>query len=116
MHIDEISFVSTIAVVVVSLIVLWLSGMVRYIPNNQVGVLEKLWSTKGSISQGLIALKDEAGFQPDTLRGGFHFFLPFQYRVHSVSLVTISQGKIGYVFARDGQPLAPSQTLASNEK
>jgi len=116
MHIDEISFVSTIAVVVVALIVLWLSGMVRYIPNNQVGVLEKLWSTKGSISQGLIALKDEAGFQPDTLRGGFHFFLPFQYRVHSVSLVTISQGKIGYVFARDGQPLAPSQTLASNEK
>jgi uncharacterized membrane protein YqiK len=34
--------------------------------------------------------------------------------VHSVPLVTISQGKIGYVFARDGRVLAPSQTLASN--
>ena len=29
-------------------------------------------------------------------------------------LVTIAQGKIGYVFARDGQPLPPTQTLASN--
>ena len=29
-------------------------------------------------------------------------------------LVTIPQGKIGYVFARDGQLLSPSQTLASN--
>ena len=29
-------------------------------------------------------------------------------------LVTIPQGKIGYVFARDGRPLAPMQTLASN--
>ncbi len=26
-------------------------------------------------------------------------------------LVTISQGKIGYVFARDGVPLPPGQTL-----
>ena len=96
------------------MIVLLISGMVRYIPNTRVGVVEKLWSASGSVKQGLIALHGEAGFQPDTLRGGFHFFFPFQYRVHSVPLVTISQGKIGYVFARDGQALPPSQTLATN--
>ena len=33
------------------------------------------------------------------------------YRVHVMPLVTISQGKIGYVFARDGVPLPPGQTL-----
>jgi uncharacterized membrane protein YqiK len=98
------------------LIALRVSGIVRYIPNTRVGVVEKLWSAAGSVQQGLIALKGEAGFQPDTLRGGFHFFFPFQYRIHSVPLVTISQGKIGYVFARDGKPLAPSQTLASNDR
>jgi uncharacterized membrane protein YqiK len=98
------------------LIVLRVSGVVRYIPNTRVGVVEKLWSATGSVTQGLIALKGEAGFQPDTLRGGFHFFFPFQYRIHTVSLVTISQGKIGYLFARDGKPLAPSQTLASNDR
>jgi uncharacterized membrane protein YqiK len=31
-----------------------------------------------------------------------------------MSLVTIPQGKIGYVFARDGAPLPPTQALASN--
>ena len=34
-----------------------------------------------------------------------------QYRVHKVPLVTIPQGKIGYVYARDGEPLGPTQTL-----
>lgn len=86
---------------------------IRYIPNNRVGVIEKLWSPKGSVSEGrIIALNEEAGYQSDLLRGGFHFgYWRWQYRIHKVSLVTIPQGKIGYVYARDGQPLQPSQTL-----
>jgi len=94
------------------LLVTWATRSVRYIPNNRVGVVEKLWSRRGSVPDGLIALHDEAGFQPDVLRGGLHFFRPFQYRIHSVPLVTIPQGQIGYVFARDGEPLPPTQTLA----
>jgi uncharacterized membrane protein YqiK len=85
-----------------------------YIPNNRVGILEKLISGKGSVRSGLIALEGEAGFQPDVLRGGWHFLKPFQYRIHRMPLVTIPQGEIGYVFARDGQTLPPTQTLASN--
>ncbi len=90
------------------------SGAVRYIPNDRLGVLEKLWSFRGSVRQGLIALNGEAGFQPEVLRGGYHFFMPFQFRVHRQTLVTIPQGQIGYLFARDGVPLASTQTLASN--
>jgi len=90
--------------------------MLRYIPNTRVAIVEKLWSLHGSIDHGLIALNCEAGFQASLLRGGFHVFFPLQYRLHTVPLVTISQGEIGYVFARDGRPLAPSQTLASNAK
>jgi uncharacterized membrane protein YqiK len=93
-----------------------ISGMVRYISNDRLGVQEKLWSTGGSIEGGLIALNGEAGYAPEVLRGGFHVFWPFQYRVHRVPLVTIPQGQIGYVFARDGAALPPTQTLASNEK
>ena len=60
----------------------------------------------------IIALNGEAGFQADLLRGGLHFGLwRWQYRIHKVPLVTIPQGKIGYVYARDGEPLPPSQTL-----
>ena len=87
---------------------------IRIIPNNRVGIVEKRWSGRGSVKRGLIALSGEAGFQPAVLRGGVHYLNPLQYRVHRMPLVTISQGKIGYIFARDGVPLEPAQTLASN--
>jgi uncharacterized membrane protein YqiK len=90
------------------------SGFIRYIPNNRVGIVEKLVSGRGSVKAGFIALKGEAGYQPEVLRGGWHILTPFQYRIHSVPLVTIPQGKIGYIFSRDGQPLGPTQALASN--
>jgi uncharacterized membrane protein YqiK len=101
-------------IVLVLLLLVFISGFLRYIPNNRVGIVEKLVSGRGSVESGFIALKGEAGFQPDVLRGGWHLFIPFQYRIHSVPLVTIPQGKIGYIFARDGQPLLPAQSLASN--
>jgi uncharacterized membrane protein YqiK len=90
-----------------------LSG-IRFIPNNRIGIVEKRWSGRGSIKGGLIALGGEAGFQPNVLRGGLHFLFPFQFSVHIAPLVTIPQGKIGYVFARDGAMLGPTQALASN--
>ncbi|MDX2171134.1 MAG: SPFH domain-containing protein [Deltaproteobacteria bacterium] len=93
---------------------LWLVGAVRYIPNSRVGIVEKLWSQRGSVVNGLIALDGEAGYQPDVLRGGLHFMVPLQYRIHIVPLVTIAQGHLGYVFARDGQPLPATQALAGN--
>lgn len=103
-----------VIVVAIILLVVFMSGFIRYIPNNRVGVIEKLVSGRGSVKSGFIALSNEAGFQPNVLRGGWHVLPPFQYRIHSVPLVTIPQGKIGYVFARDGQPLEPDQALASN--
>lgn len=107
-------FGSTLVVLLVTLAFLIVSGAIRYIGNNRVAVVEKLWSFRGSIKSGLIALHGEAGFQPDVLRGGVHFFVPFQYRLHVQPLVTIPQGRIGYIFARDGQPLAADQALAHN--
>ena len=48
------------------------------------------------------------------LRGGLHYLVPIQYVVHISPLVTIAQGKIGYIFARDGEPLSAMQVLATN--
>jgi uncharacterized membrane protein YqiK len=85
---------------------------VRYIPNNRVGIIEKLWAGRSLAEGHLIALNGEAGYQADLLRGGIHFgYWRWQYRLHQVALVTIPQGKIGYVYARDGDPLQPGQTL-----
>jgi uncharacterized membrane protein YqiK len=101
------------AAIVVVLVFLVLG--IRYVPNSRVGVVEKRFALRGSVKSGLMALRGEAGFQPEVLRGGLHYLLPIQYRVHTVPLVTIPQGRIGYVFARDGLALAPDQALASNE-
>jgi uncharacterized membrane protein YqiK len=98
------------------LLLILLTKTFRYIPNTRVGIVEKLVSGRGSVERGLIALAGEAGFQPEVLRGGWHLFMPFMYRIHRVPLVTIPQGKIGYVFSRDGQDLPPTQALASNVK
>jgi uncharacterized membrane protein YqiK len=96
------------------LVVLWmLLASIKFIPNNAVGIVEKRFGGK-RLKKGFIALEGEAGFQPDLLRGGLHFLIPIMYVVHRVPLVTISQGKIGYVFARDGENLPADQTLASN--
>jgi uncharacterized membrane protein YqiK len=101
------------AVAIVILAILVRAGnVVRYIPNDQVGIVEKIFSRHGSIKSGFIALDGEAGFQPDIVRGGVHFFWPFVYRVHKKPLVTIPQGTLGYVFARDGAPLAPRRATS----
>jgi uncharacterized membrane protein YqiK len=97
-------------------LVLWVVSRLlgfRYIPHHRVGIVEKLWSARGSLSKGRLVAKDgEAGFQAEILRGGLHLFLfPWQYRLHKVPLVVVPEGKIAYVYARDGNPLPPTQTL-----
>jgi uncharacterized membrane protein YqiK len=104
---------SIIGILVAILFITMLSG-IRFIPNNRIGVVEKRYSGKGSVKAGFIALNGEAGYQPQVLRGGLHYLMPVQYIVHVMPLVTIAQGKIGYIFARDGKPLEPAQVLASN--
>jgi len=104
----------TLAALLVLWLIAWVTGAVRYIPNDRIGVVEKLWSGSGSVKLGLLALNGEAGFQPELRRGGFHFFAPLQYRVHICPMVSVTQGKIGYVFARDGIDLPAGQTLADN--
>src|SRR4051812_20138783 len=108
------SLVAGVGLVALAIIIVRLTGMVRYISNNSIAVVEKLWSFRGSVNGGLIALEGEAGYHPDVLRGGYHFFMPLQYRLHKVALVTIPQGQIGYVFARDGASLPATQTLGGN--
>src|ERR1700722_20375432 len=103
------------AAVIAFLILLRIANIFRYIPNSQVGIVEKLWSARGSIKDGFIALNGEAGYEPEVLRGGLHVFFPFMYRIHKSDLVTVGQGKIAYVFARDGAALGASQVLGAND-
>jgi uncharacterized membrane protein YqiK len=108
------SVLALVGYVVFGILVLIMLSGIRFIPNNRIGIIEKRFSGKGSVKSGFIAVNGEAGYQPRILRGGLHYLMPIQYVVHMMPLVTISQGKIGYIFARDGKQLDPAQVLASN--
>ena len=86
------------------------TGVVVYINNDQYGVVEKLWSLGGSVRSGFMSMSNEAGFEPDLIRGGLHFFPPWQYRIHKQQMITVQS--LAYVYARDGKPLPAGQTLA----
>lgn len=98
------------AVFLLYLIIFQILGL-RVIGSNEVAVIEKWWSPRGSLKDSIIALNGEAGYGPDLLRGGIHFKSVLMYKIHRYPLITIPQGQIAYLFARDGMPLAPTQTL-----
>ena len=112
---------TVVILVAIPLAILWLAATfvgARYIPNDRVGIVEKLWSAKGSVGEGrILAFNGEAGYEAGVLRGGLHFGKwSWQYRIHKIPLVTIPQGKIGYVYARDGETLEPGQTPAQAQQ
>src|SRR5580692_1516954 len=82
-----------------------------FIPNDGYGVVERRWALRAGRLSGFMALDGGAGFLPDTIKGGWHAFVPFQYRVHRQKLITVRS--IGYLFARTGAPLAEGQALAA---
>ena len=109
---STISILIFIGIGLVALILVLYGIGFTSIGTDEVGIVEKWWSLKGSVpSDGLIALKGEAGYQPQVLRAGVHFKTPFKYKVKKIRLVTIPQGQIGYVFARSGESLSDGQTL-----
>ena len=110
---NAVTIGSWAVVIILLLILIRIANVFRYIPNNQVGIVEKMWAMRGSIENGFIALNGEAGYEPEVLRGGLHVMFPFMYRIHRSDLVTVGQGKIAYVFARDGAPLGASQVLGA---
>jgi uncharacterized membrane protein YqiK len=104
--------IAVVAAIIMLVALIFISNAIVYIPNDRVGIVERLWGAP-SLTRGLIALNGEVGYQPQVLRGGLHYFFPFQYRVHKADLVTIPQGEMGYIFARDGRELVDGQTLGA---
>lgn len=109
---DLIPFIieAILVVLAVYLLIFKIFGL-RVINSNEVAVVEKWWSTKGSLKDSIIALNGEAGYSPDLLRGGIHFKSVLMYKIHKYPLITVPQGQIAYLFSRDGNPLSPTQTL-----
>lgn len=97
-------------------LILRLFGVV-IIPEDSIGIVNKKFVVFGSnrtLPDGaIIALKGEAGFQADTLAPGLHFmFWPWQYEILRQKFITIEEGSLGVVEARDGHALSGGRVLA----
>ncbi len=106
-----IGLLIAVGVIIVLYLLIFVIFGLRVISSDQVAVVEKWWSFKGSLKDSIIALNGEAGYSPNLLRGGIHFKSALMFKIHKYPLITIPQGQIAYIFARDGKPLAPIQTL-----
>lgn len=86
------------------------------IPEDSIGLVNKKWVLFGShksLPDGvIIALNGEAGFQANTLAPGVHFmYWPWQYTVTRQQFITVKEGSIGIVQAKDGKPLSGGRVL-----
>jgi uncharacterized membrane protein YqiK len=87
------------------------------IPEDSIGIVNKKYVVFGknrTLPDGaIIALSGEAGLQADSLAPGLHFWLwPWQYIVSRQKFVTVEEGRVGVVEARDGHPLSGGRVLA----
>lgn len=86
------------------------------IPENCIGIVNKKFVLFGkfkTLPDGeVVALREEAGLQADTLPPGIHFlYWPWQYVVKFQEFITIEEGMIGAVEARGGTALSGGRVL-----
>lgn len=61
----------------------------------------------------VMARNGEQGLQADILMPGWHFgYIPFLHDVEQVAMIHIPNGKLGFVTAKDGAPLADGEVFA----
>lgn len=87
------------------------------VPEDSIAVVKKkfvLFGKNRTLPDGkIIALNGEAGIQADTLAPGLHWCIwLWQYEVNLIRFITIEEGTIGIVEARDGVPLPAGRVLA----
>jgi uncharacterized membrane protein YqiK len=87
------------------------------IPEDSIGIVNRrfvLFGQHRTLPGGaIIALHGEAGLQADALAPGLHFgYWPWQYTVTRQPFITVKEGFIGIVEARDGKPLSHGHVLA----
>lgn len=87
------------------------------IPEDKIGLVTKKFVLFGKHRElpenRIIAINGEAGFQARTLAPGIYFwYWVWQYEINLQPLVTIPQGQIGLIVAKDGRDLETGAILA----
>lgn len=85
------------------------------ISENEVGTVNKKFSSKEMKNGQIIALNGEAGVQADVLIVGWHFFyFRWQYEINRTSLITVPAGQVALVNAKDGKTIPDGRMLGKH--
>ncbi len=79
---------------------------------NQMIVLERRWFGKEMPDGRTVALKGEVGVQARVLGPGFHFLLPFIYKITKHIFIVIPENHVGVLRAITGAPIPSGQIMA----
>lgn len=86
-----------------------------YVDQDKTGHKNKIYGGSNLMGGSIIAANGEKGPQAEIITPGFHFELLLNV-INEVDttkgVVNVSEGKYGYLMARDGKPLRPDQTYA----
>lgn len=80
-----------------------------FIPNGKLALLEKKWSTKGDLPQGmLVATNGEAGYQAGLLTSGLKFFYwPWMYKISFIDPIIVEDFHVGLITSMFGNGVDP---------
>jgi len=83
------------------------------IDENEVGIIQRQFFGKPLPTGQIIARDGEMGPQAEILGPGWHFgYYPFTYLVRIDRVISVPSGQVGFVNARDGQPLPENEMFA----
>jgi uncharacterized membrane protein YqiK len=104
--------IGLVAVIVVLFGAKAMLGIVRIKEDEVGGIIKKLGFDGKKLPEGrIVALNGEPGYQAKTLPPGLHFgYWPWMYEIVKYKVTAIGAGKIGLVFAKDGD-LMPSDRI-----
>ena len=81
---------------------------------NQIIVLERRWFGAPMPAGRTVALRNEVGVQARVLGPGFHFLIPFIYKVSKRDFCVIRTNMVGVVRAVAGAPIPSGQFMAKS--
>lgn len=79
---------------------------------DQIITLERRWFGKQMPESRTVALRNEVGVQARTLGPGFHFLIPFIYKIKKHPFIEINSDQVGIVTAIAGQPIPSGEFFA----
>src|ERR1700746_1600044 len=85
-----------------------------HVDSDEIAVLNKIYGTTSLPGEHIIATNGEKGPQAEILTPGWHpwFLVNVVYQVENKKVVSSPADKHGFLSAKDGVPLPPSQFLA----